>query len=389
MHAREQVLDLVVVEGDAQQATGPIGPQGHRRARRQMFDGLCHIDRTGLTAADIEHQLSGPLNGDRAQVEVHAAFETVGGVGREAVLARAAGNGIGCEEGRFEEHVARIEADTALLSPHDAGHAEHVGVVGNEQGVGIEIDGLFVEQQQFFARRRQACMHRALQAGVVIGVQGLAEFEHHVVGDIHQRADRADATALDAPLHPRRRLSTRIDPLDHPAAETRTGGRRVECNLATRVDGGLNWCDLRLTQRRVGKGGDFTRDTDQAQAVRPVGRQTDFDERIVEFKQRTHILPDRRIVRQRIQATVLFRQAQLARRAQHAERGHTTQLGLLDLETRQFGPDQCARHFHAGFRIRRAAHDLQRLTLPDIDLTDLETIRIRMFFGGDNMPDDD
>jgi hypothetical protein len=62
-----------------------------------------------------------------------------------------------------------------------------------------------------FSPARQAHVDRALQLGVVEGVQRLAEFEHHVVGDVDQRADRADAAALEAALHPFRRRRLGID----------------------------------------------------------------------------------------------------------------------------------------------------------------------------------
>jgi hypothetical protein len=46
---------------------------------------------------------------------------------------------------------------------------------------------LLVQQQQLFAGLGHAGMHGAFELGVVEGVQRLAEFEHDVIGDIHQR----------------------------------------------------------------------------------------------------------------------------------------------------------------------------------------------------------
>jgi hypothetical protein len=71
--------------------------------------------------------------------------------------------------------------------------------------------GLLVEQQHLLARARQAHVDGALQLGVVEGVQRLAELEHDVVGDVDQRADRADAAAYETARHPvgrRARAST-------------------------------------------------------------------------------------------------------------------------------------------------------------------------------------
>ena len=107
-------------------------------------------------------------------------------VGPKAVAACAAGDGLGRKESRLEEHFGRLKGDAAILAAHDAGHGDRAGIVGDEQHVGVEFERLLVEEEDFFVLARNAGVDGAVELGVVKGVQRLAEFEHHVVGDVDQ-----------------------------------------------------------------------------------------------------------------------------------------------------------------------------------------------------------
>jgi hypothetical protein len=111
-------------------------------------------------------------------------------------------------------------------------------LVGDQQGVRSRGHRLLVEQQHLLARTRQAHMDGALQLGVVEGMQGLAELEHDVVGDVDQRADRADAAAHQAAHHPVGRRGARVHAAQDAAAVTRTGLRRIEHDVAAGLDRG-------------------------------------------------------------------------------------------------------------------------------------------------------
>ena len=78
--------------------------------------------------------------------EVDAAFEAVRGVGAEAVAAGAAGDRLGCEERRFEEHLGCFERDPAILTAHDASHGNRALVVGDQKDIILQVERLVVEQ---------------------------------------------------------------------------------------------------------------------------------------------------------------------------------------------------------------------------------------------------
>jgi len=67
------------------------------------------------------------------------------------------------------------------------------------------------------------------------GVHRLAELEHHVVGDVDDRADRADAAAAQPLLDPQRRLGRRVDAAHAAADVARAGRRRVQRDAETIV----------------------------------------------------------------------------------------------------------------------------------------------------------
>ena len=105
-------------------------------------------------------------------------------------------------------------------------------VVGDQGRIRRRRHGLFVQQKELLAGLWQAHMDRPREFGIVEGVQRLTEFEHHVVGDVNQEGNRADAAALDAPLHPLRRRGAGIDAADDAAAVARARSGGIEHHLA-------------------------------------------------------------------------------------------------------------------------------------------------------------
>ncbi len=202
-----------------------------------------------------------------------------------------------------------------MLAAHDAGQRQRpatLGFVGDQRGPGRRRDGLLVEQQQLLARLGQAHMDRTRKLRVVEGVQRLAQLEHHVVGDIDERRDGTHAAALDALLHPVGRGCLRIHATHDAATVAWTGGRCVEDDATRFLMHGGDRLDHWQRQRRAGQGGHFARDTGQRQAVGTVRRELQRNQVVVEVQVLADAQAKRRVVRQRQQAAVVFREAQLA-----------------------------------------------------------------------------
>ena len=189
----------------------------------------------------------------------------------------------------------------------------------------------------------------------------LAQFQHHIVGDIHQRAEAANACAAQAFLHPQGRAGCRIDIANHPTHIARAVRRRLQGHRKGRFQPGWHRIIRQQLQRTAVERRHLAGDALHAQAVATIGCQLDFDELIIQLQQRAHILPGPAVRRQRQQTIRAFRQTQFLGRTEHAVRLDTAQLGLADGEApRQHRTDQGRRRAHAQGHIRRAADDLQR-----------------------------
>ena len=127
-----------------------------------------------------------------------------------------------------------------------------------------------------------------------------------------------------------------------------------------------------------------------AQAIGAVGRDGNVDDGVVEAQHLRERLPDRRIRRQIDDALVLVAQAHLARRAQHALRRLPANAAFLEQQPgagngRADGREHA---LHAGARVGRPAHDLQRL-LAGVDEAHAQAIGVGMRLRFNNVPDDE
>ena len=99
---------------------------------------------------------------------------------------------------------------------------------------------------------------------------------------------------------------------------------------------------------------------------------------------------DRRVGRKNLDAVMVVADSELAFGADHSERFHATDLGLLDLEvTRKHGSDTCEEHFLAGGHVRSATDNGQRLARAIINLRDVKVVGIRMRLALKHLRDND
>src|SRR5690606_5522012 len=166
----------------------------------------------------------------------------------------------------------------------------------------------------------------ALELIGIIDVERTAAVEGHVVGDVNQRADRSEASGLQAVLHPRRRGAV-LHALYKPASKYGTRACRLSCELEPDLngacEGSLDGADLRLRlQSAQAGGGQITRDATYTRAVGPIRRELDLDDRIVEADDidvpLAHALAEFRV--ELNDALVVVGQLQLALGDEHAVR---------------------------------------------------------------------
>ena len=124
------------------------------------------------------------------------------------------------------------------------------------------------------------------------------------------------------------------------------------------------------------------------QAVLPVRRDGDVDDRVAETHEGRERLPDFGVRRQVDDAFVVVGQTHLALGTEHAVAVDAADIGRLQVQACA-GNGRAGRRehaLHAGPRVRRAADHLNLLG-PGIDDADPELVGIRVLFGADHMGD--
>ncbi len=117
-----------------------------------------------------------------------------------------------------------VAADTSLVAAaHDAGQRLRAIAVGDDEHLGRQRPLLPVERRQRLAGPRRAdAQRRAGERVEVERMQRMAELEQHVVGDVDDVADRADAGGGE-PLRTTRRARARWS---HRRWRRNSGGSR-------------------------------------------------------------------------------------------------------------------------------------------------------------------
>ena len=271
-----------------------------------------------------------------------------------------------------------------MLAAHDPGDIMHASIIRNHGHAGAKRVGLAVERQHFLAISRAPRHHRAGQLGQVIDMRRATERQHHVVGDVDQRADR---------LLPRRNQPL-LHPFGRSAVRNTAHNAAIECRAALRIVGtnfhgaGVSPGDLVIAQRlerAQTSSRQIARHAVYAHAIGPVRRNRHVQHRAgaVVFGKGC---ADRRIGGQFDDPLVIFAQFQFARGAHHAV-GFDAANGVLAQHHAVCGHHRArnAQHaLHPCTRIRRAAHDLQRLACTHVDGKHLQLVRIGMRPGGEH-----
>ena len=147
--------------------------------------GDADVDEIAFDAAAVgEQNAADERRGDGRGVEVRAALEAMAGVGVQAVAARGAADGHGIEPGGFDEDVLRVGRDHRVPAAHDAGEAERLCVVGDDEVFGVEGALDAVEGLELFAFAGAADDDAAFDLVEVEGVRGLAHGEPGKVGGV-------------------------------------------------------------------------------------------------------------------------------------------------------------------------------------------------------------
>ncbi len=199
----------------------------------------------------------------------------------------------------------------------------------------------------------------------VVGVGGLAELEHDVVGGVDDVVDRAHARQQQALCDVAGRRADRDVAQDghrEPRAEVgrlhRRAGHLLHRLAARSGRGGLGQREGQLQPT-----GQVAGDPRNAPGIGAVALDGNVEDGVDAETERLHDRRPRlarRLVAEDQQAGPVVGEAELLARAEHAVGGHAPQLALTDLEAPgQDGPDRRQRHPVPHLEVGGAAHDLE------------------------------
>ena len=278
-----------------------------------------------LTAAQFLNQVQGTGHAQFGGVFADAFLEAGG---RVAALSQSPGGFpdiVPGKLGRLKQQLCRMLGDFAVQAAHDARQGYGAVAVADHQVIGGQGEFLFVQRLDLFPVLRPA--HDDLPLLKLIHVKGmhrLADLQQHIVGDIHNVGNAAQAAQGQVPFHPPGALADGDVP--HPVsqiagAQVRRFHRNVQIRILVIGNGiiGRRHLQLLAEGRR-----DFPGNTQNALTIRPVRSDGDVENRIVQADHIPDVIPGRRILRQ-VQQTVylgawiqVFVQAQFLPGAQHA-----------------------------------------------------------------------
>ena len=352
--------------------------QLHRRPVRQLI--LCHHlhQFARLATDDIEQQACRSLGRTLLQFIIDATLEAVGGFRVQSVLAGTSGNRQGREEGAFQQDVAGFRTNARMFAAHDARQCQGALVIGNQQSIVTQLNGLAIEQRNLLACHSHPHPNALMQLGQIERMQRLPQLQHHVVGHIHHRVDAAHAGPAQALLHPDRCRTAQVHIANDAPDITRAGIRRFHLNVKAVGMYCRNRRNLRRRQRQPIEHAHFAGETGHTQTVAAVRGQIDVDDRILQLQIIGDIGSQRRIAWQWHQAVGLLGEPQFGFRAQHALGIHAAQLRGFNLQAaRQLRTDSRQRNPHTFVNIGRSTDHLKGMTSVE-HLTNPQFIGIRM-----------
>ena len=347
----EDAHHLVARRADADHPLHAREPEGDAGARARLGVDVEHPPRD-RAAAEIGHELRGPVEGRPQAVDVAAALEAVGGVGVQAERAGRPADPARIPVRGLEEHGRRPARHLAVGAAHDSPNPQRTVGVAHHRHVRAERAHLPVERGDPLTRPRAP--HHDPPPGhliVVEGVQRLAQLPHHVVRDVDQVIDRTEAHGAQPLGEPWRRGPDR-QAGDDPRAEARAQVGGLDLDGGERGGLGLPFLHGHLgkAERRAGEGGHLAGHAHHRQRIRPIRGDLDLEDRVVEAEIGREIGAEGRIRRERQDAVVVGPKAELLLGTEHALGDDAPDRRRLDLAAPGQG---CARRRERRAQARR------------------------------------
>ena len=216
---------------------------------------------------------------------VHTALKTAAGFTAQAQRTGGAADGRTVEGSSLQNNVLGFVGNLGQQTAHNTAKTSSLFSITDGNHSGCQLTLLAVEGNKLFALLSTA--HNQSMACNLIGIismHRLAQLQHNIVGNVNYIADGAHAAGTQTALHPFGRRHD-FDILQHAGSKA---GAQLRCvNFYVYIIAGLACGSFlnvhsRHFQRTAGNSADFTRQTDNAEAIRTVAGQVDIDNGIIQ-----------------------------------------------------------------------------------------------------------
>ena len=161
-------------------------------------------------AGDLRNEPRGAVDRVPREVVTDPLLVAHARLGAEAKAAGRVADRRPVEDRRFEDDPRRPLPHLGRGAAHDPGKADRPLAIGDDEHLVVELALDVIDRHQCLPLARPADDDLASGNRVgVIGMHRLAELMHHVVRDVHHRADRPHPGRDQPALHPVRRRSVR------------------------------------------------------------------------------------------------------------------------------------------------------------------------------------
>ena len=192
-------------------------------------------------------------------------------------------------------------------------------------------------------------------------MKGLAQLEHHVVGDVHYGVDWTQSRPTKSLPHPQWGDSISRNITNDPPGETWAGLLGSQFDTQVVLDASGYGFGFGLLEHCTAARGCFTGHAKHTEAVAPVWGQIDIEDHIVEPKVFTDRRPNGSVGIQFEEARNVVAEPQFSCRAKHAFRSDSSKLYSLNLSAvRELRPDGRERRFEATGDVWRSTYDGMR-----------------------------
>ena len=400
VHAFQNLADGFAADGLADQRLHPGVIQLHADRLESLRAEL--VPAHDLRTAEVADQQGCALGCRHRGGRVDAALVAERSVCLETVVLGGLADGNRVEVCRLQEEFGGGLRRTGILAAEYACDAHRLLGVANHQFFATERALHAVQSAELRAGIGFAHHHLASgNLGSIEGVQRVAHFKEHEVGDIHHVVDGALAHGLQALLQPvRRRTHLHTTQRDADIARSQFGRKHLERNrtcsaLCSMEIGQVRQCPAARNAVRAAVCVEVARATDVRSAVHAVRREADLIDRIaLELKLFAGRRTGNSSGRKHHDALVVGTDAEFVLGTDHTVALHAADLGFLDFERGTVGRGQVradGRHQHllAGSHVGRAANHLQQLRLADVEFRNVQVVGIGMLYALHHFGDHD